>query len=47
MRTIRDLMCWLFGHRCPPGVTKAESIVFMCTRCNCAALGDMSARRRA
>lgn len=46
MRALRDLVCWLFGHCCPPGVSKARSIAYMCDRCNRVVVGDLGLRRR-
>lgn len=40
-------LCWLFGHRTPPGVTRAFSICFECERCHVVVDGELAARRRA
>lgn len=47
MRALSDFFCWLFGHRCPPGVTRARSIAFLCPRCNRVVAGELGLRRRA
>lgn len=45
MRALIELACFLFGHRPPPGCTRARAIAFECARCGHLADGDAVPRR--
>lgn len=42
----KRLLCFVFGHAPPPGVTRRLSIAFHCARCGALASGDFAAVRR-
>lgn len=41
---MKRLLCLIFGHRTPPGCTRARAICFSCHRCGELAPGDLSTR---
>lgn len=43
---IRRLVCALFGHQPPPGVSPAMSIKYHCDRCQDLIPGELAAKKK-